>query len=73
MNPEEFVVRLEVTPARSGSSWMEFANDVAKAWAEYPLRWDFGGWTHQTDVACTQEERDMIHEYGVGRGELGKL
>ena len=44
---------------------MEFANAVARAWAEYPPRWDFVGWTHQTDLACTQEARDAIHEYGA--------
>ena len=43
---------------------MEFTNAVARAWAEYPPSWDLTGWSHQTDLACTQEERDAIHEYG---------
>ena len=38
---------------------------MARAWAKYPPRWDFTGWTHQTNLACTQEERDAIREYGV--------
>lgn len=47
------------------SSDMDHATAVGIAWRECPPPWSFSNWNYQTDLACSPEERNAIHEYGV--------
>ena len=44
---------------------MDHVSAPVRAWVEYPPWRGISGWSHQTVLACTPNERKDIHEYQV--------